>query len=161
MAQFFQITANEVLSGISRAIYDVFGDTLSIYKDKQENLELPAVTIYCINYEKVMGRNDRYTNTFNIIINYFADDTFIINNRTEMFVNAEKIMNAIKYINLPAYTRDDQGNFVETALKSRGQDIRVEEQDEFMQISVTYTIRTKEHKDEVKMQTLEENITTK
>ena len=161
MAQVFQITVNEILSGISKAIYDVFGESLFIYKEKEPNLQLPGLTMYCIDYEKLRGRSDRYTNTFHIIINYFPDDTTIINNRAEMFLQAEKIMDAIKYINLPAYTKDTENNFVETTLPSRAKDLKVEEQQEFMQISATYVVRTKEHKEEIKMQTIEENITTK
>lgn len=162
MAQLFQITVNEVLSGISRAIYDVYGSTLSIYKEKQEHLDLPGVCIYCINYDKVMERNDRFTNTFNIIINYFPQEIDIINNnRPQMFTEAEKIMDAIKYINLPAYKRDESGNLVETTLLNRANDLTVEEQDGFIQITGTYTVRTKQFKDEHKMIHLETEITHK
>ena len=56
MAQSFQITQNEIVSGITRCLYDVFGDSLFIYREKEQNIQLPAVTVYCINYEKVMER---------------------------------------------------------------------------------------------------------
>lgn len=162
MAQLFQITVNEILSGISRAIFEVYGSTLSIYKEKQEALDLPGVCIYCINYEKTMGRSDRYTNTFNVIINYFPDDTGIINNkRPEMFSEAEKIMDAIKYIKLPAYTRDNEGNLLETTLPNRAQDFNVEEQEGFMQISCTYVVRTKNYKETIKMERLDLDVTNK
>ena len=161
MAEVFQITVNEILSGISRAIYDVYGSTLSIYKEKQESIELPGVCIYCINYEQVMGRNDRFTNTFNVIINYFPEDNDIINNkRPEMFSQAQKIMDAIQYINLPAYTHKE-GNLVGTTLPNRAQDLSVEEQEDHMQISCTYVVRTRKHTDATKMQQLDLDVTNK
>lgn len=163
MAQLFQITVNEILSGISRAIYEKCDSTLSIYKEKQEHIDLPGVCIYCIDYEKTMGRNDRFTNVFNIIINYFPEETNIINNnRPLMFAEAEKIMDAIKYINLPAYKRDDDGTLVETTLLSRIENLTVEEQEEHIQISGTYTVRTKQlDPDIIKMRQVETNVTHK
>jgi len=163
MAQFFQITANEILSGICKAIYDVYGSTISIYKEKQEYIELPGVCVYCINYDKSMGRNDRYTNTFNIIINYFPDNTDIINNkRPEMFSEAEKLIEAIKYIELPAYRKDTNGQLVQYSLKNRAQDLSVEQQEGFIQISATYIVRTGECKDKtIKMEQLSIEVTKK
>lgn len=162
MAELFQITVNEILSGISRAIYDVYGSTLSIYKEKQEYIDLPGVCIYCINYEQVMGRNDRFTNTFDVIINYFPDNNDIINNkRPEMFSQAQKIMNAVQYINLPAYQRDNEGNFVETTLPSRAQDLSVEEQEDHMQVSCKYVVRTRKHTETIKMEQLDLDVTNK
>lgn len=161
MTNTFQITVNEVISGISRAIYEVYGSTLSIYKEKEQYFDLPAVSIYCINYEKVKGRYDRYTNTFNVIINYFPDRTSIINNkRIEMFSEAEKLMDAISYIKLPASKLNSEGELEETTLLSRAQELSVEEQEDCMQISVTYTVRTrKQATDTVKMQDVIVDIT--
>lgn len=162
MAQIFQITPNEVLSGVSKSIYKVFGDALNIYKNKEQYLDLPAVTLQCINYEKVTERYDRFTNTFNVIINYFdTDNNIISNNRTEMFNHVEKIIDAVRYIELPAYQKDQDGNLVETVLLNRGHDISSKEQENFMQIAVTYTVRTKLHTPEAKMQQLEIDVITK
>lgn len=162
MAQVFQITPNEVISGISRAIYEVFGDSLNIYKEKEQYLDLPAVTLTCINYQKVTERYDRFTNTFNVIINYFPTDNHIINNkRTEIFSETEKLIDAVRYIKLPAYQKDTDGNFVETTLLNRAYEITSEEQENFMQISLTYTVRTKLHNDEIKMKELDLDVTTK
>ncbi len=162
MTKVSQITVNEILSGISKAVYDVYGSTLSIYKEKQEYIELPGICIYCINYEQDMGRNDRFTNTFNVIINYFPEDNSIIsNNRAVMFYEAQKIMNAIQYINLPAYQRDNDGNFVETILQSRAQEVNVEEQEDHMQISATYVVRTRKHTETIKMNNLDLDVTNK
>lgn len=152
MAQFFQITANEILSGVSKSIYDVYGDSLAIYKDKQQYLDLPAVTLYCINYEKEKGRFDRFTNTFNIIINYFPKHNVIINdNRIQMSQNVEKIMDAVEYINLPAYQLDNKGEFIPGTLPTRAHDINIEEKEGFMQISVSYTVRTRKFNQNTKM----------
>lgn len=162
MAQVLQITLNEILSGISKAIYDVFGEELFIYLEQEEKLELPAVAVYCMDYKKVMERNDRWNNTFNIIINYFPTDSVIINNkRTEMFRTAEKIMDAITYINLPAYQKDNEGNFLETTLKSRAQDLGVEEREGFIQITATFVVRTRKHTEYKKMQQLDLEVTNK
>ena len=162
MAELFQITVNEILSGVSRAIHNVYGSTLSIYKEKQEYVDLPAVCVYCINYEQVMGRNDRFTNTYDVIINYFPDDNDIINNkRPEMFSQAQKIMDAVQYINLPAYQRDNDGNPVQITLPNRAQDLRVEEQEDHMQISCKYVVRTRKHTDTIKMEQLDLDVTNK
>lgn len=143
MANFFQITPNEIISAVCKSIYKVFGDDLYIYKEKETHLKLPAVTVYCIDYNKINERSDRFTNIFNIIINYFPVDSIIINNkRTEMFSTTEKIMDAIRYINLPAFQKVGD-EYVETTLPSKGQDFSVDEKEGFMQISVTYTVRTK------------------
>ena len=99
--QEIQITANEIISGVCRAISDVYGDTLSIYKEEQETqLNLPAVAVYCANYGKTIERSDRFTNNFNIIINYYPKNSDIIENkgRTTMFSEAEKIAECIRYI---------------------------------------------------------------
>lgn len=156
------ITVNDILSGISKAVYDVFGTTVSIYKEKQDFVDLPAVCIYCLTYERVMGRNDRFTNTYNVIINYFPEDNDIINNkRPEMFSQAQKIMDAIQYINLPAYQQDNEGKLVQTTLPSRAQDLNVEEQEDHMKISATYVVRTRKHTETVRMTQLDLDVTNK
>ena len=153
-----QITHNEILSGISKAIYDVYGDTLNIYKEKQEYIDTPAVTMYCIDSEHTMGRYDRTTHIYNIIINYFHNDSLIINNnRPNMFENAHIIAKAIEYINLPAYTKDVDGQLIQTTLLNRGSNITIEEKEGFVQIGVTYTVRTKNYKELPKMKQLEYN----
>lgn len=150
----FQITANEIISAICKTIHSSFGNELSIYKEKQNYLELPAVTVYCINYEKKMGRFDRFTNTFNIIINYFPNDSVIIKNkRVEMFSVAEQIMDSVKYINLPAVTKNKDGQYIETILPCRGYGFDVKEKDGFIQIGVNYQVRTVEKPEHSNSQT--------
>lgn len=160
---FFQITGNEIISGVCKSIYTEFGDSLNIYKEKEQTLELPGVTVYCINYDKVMERYDRFTNTFDIIINYFPTDNIkIVNNRSLMYSEAERIANAIRYIELPAYSKDTQGDFVETTLQTKGHDISIEEKlDGFMQVSVKYIVRTKELHNNVKMEQIDIDVTNK
>lgn len=140
-----QITANEVISAVCRAIYDTFGDNLSIYKEEQEKpLDLPAVAVYCANYGKKVERFDRYVNNFNIIINYYSKNEDIINNkgRTTMFSEAEKIAECIKYIQLPAY-RKENDNLVPFKLPNRRNSCYINEREGFIQIDVRYTVRTK------------------
>ena len=161
MSKFFQITPNEVISAVCKSIYDVFGNDLAIYKEKETHLKLPAVTVYCIDYNKLPERNDRFTNIFNIIINYFPlDSTIIKSKRTEMFQVTEQIIDAIRYINLPAFNKVND-EYVETTLPNKGQNLSLEEKEGFMQIGVTYTVRTKYVENTIKMQQLTSNVNTK
>lgn len=158
--QEIQITANEIISGVCRAISDVYGDTLSIYKEEQETqLNLPAVAVYCANYGKTIERSDRFTNNFNIIINYYPKNSDIIENkgRTTMFSEAEKIAECIRYIYLPAY-RKENDNLVPFKLPTKRKTCYINERDGFMQIDVRYTVRTKEVNDNIKMRTLAINM---
>lgn len=146
MAQLLQITTNEVISGICKALSGLYGKDVAIYKEKRETLKLPAITCYCIEYSKTMERFDRFTNVFHIIINYYPQDSLIISNkRTEMFTKAEEIMDAIRYIELPAYTKDEHGELVPTTSLGRASQMSVEEKEGFMQVYVTYTVRTKQY----------------
>ena len=155
----FQITANEIISGVSRAIYDYYEGNITIYKEKQQHLKLPAVTIYCIDYIKTMERNDRFTNVFHIIINYFPSDSVTIKNKREqMLAEAEKIMEAVRYIQLPAYIRDPEGKLVESTLPSRSGQFSVEEKEGFIQIGVPYTVRTKKYVENQKMMKLDLDV---
>lgn len=163
MAQFFQITENEILSGVCKAIYDVFGDELYIYKDEREYLKLPAVTVYCVDYEKIMERFDRFTNNFSIIINYFQDDNNIINKRQDINSQTEKILEAVKYIELPAYEIDVDNKYIETKLKTRARGISIKEIDNGVkQIAIQYTVRTKYiNPDKQPMQNIDINVDKK
>lgn len=144
MTNFYQTTNNEVISGVCKAIHTVYGNDLKIYKEHRCSLDLPAVTVYCLNRSKVMERFDRFTNTFNIIINYYPEDSVKINNkRMDMNIQAEQIMECIRYIPLPAYKKNSDGQYEEITLPSRASEIQSEEKDGFIQISVTYIIRTK------------------
>jgi len=152
MTSLYQITDNEVISGVCKAIHTVYGNELKIYKEHRSSLDLPAVTVYCINRSKVMERFDRFTNTFNIIINYYPYDSVKINNkRMDMNIQAEKIMECVRYIPLPAYKKNSDGQYEEITLPSRASEIQSEEKDGFIQISVTYTVRTKYVEDIAKM----------
>lgn len=157
---FFQITPNEVISGICRAINGAFEGNLSIYKEKQDYLELPAVTVQCIDYDKRMERFDKFVNNFNIIINYFPNDSVIIKNkRMEMFSVAEKIVNAVTYINLPAYTKTANNEYTEITLPCRGYNFDIKEKDGFIQIGVMYTVRTKKTSENTQTKMSELQIT--
>ncbi len=144
MTSFYQITDNEVISGVCKAIHTVYGNDLRIYKEHRSSLDLPAVTVYCINRNSVMERFDRFTNTFNIIINYYPPDSVKINNkRMEMATNAQRIMECIRYIPLPASKRISDNEYQDITLPCRASDIQTEEKEDFIQISVTYVVRTK------------------
>jgi len=146
MTQLIEVTTNEVISGVCRAIYNQFGSAISIYKEKQPHMKLPAVSVYCINHTQQMERYDSYTNIFNIIINYFPDDSVTINNnRADMFSKAVKIMECIRYIELPSQIRNASGEFEYSTLPSRASDLASEEVERFIQISATYTIRTRKY----------------
>ena len=156
MMNYTPITDNEIISGVCKAISSVYGTELTIYKEKRQDLKLPAVTVYCINRSKTMERFDRFTNIFNIIINYFPQDSVKINNkRMDMSIQAEKIMEAIKYIPLPAYKKNSSGDYTEITRPSRASGVQSEENEGFIQISARYTVRTKQISDDAKMRTMD------
>lgn len=144
MTNLFQITANEIISGVCSAINKSYEGKMAIYKEDRNSIETPGITVYCINYSKVTERFDRFTNTFSIIINYFPKDSVKINNkRMDMSMQAEKIMEAIRYIPLPASRRTSNTDFQDITLPCRASGVSAEEKDGFMQIVATYTVRTK------------------
>jgi hypothetical protein len=150
MTSFYQITENEVISGVCKAISSVYGMDLSIYKEKTGSLTLPAVTVYCINHTNRMERFDRFVNTFNIIINYHPQDSVKIKNkRMDMGTQTQRIMQCIRYIPLPAYNKTSDGQYQDITLPCRASDIQSQENEQgFMQISATYTVNTKYVPDE-------------
>lgn len=159
MTSFYHITDNEVISGVCRAIHTVYGDDLKIYKEHVSSLNLPAVTVYCINRTSVMERFDRFTNTFNIIINYYPPDSVKINNkRMEMGINSQRIMECIRYIPLPAYKKISDKQYEDMILPCRASDIQSEEKEDFIQISASYTVRTKLVEDVDKMGKLQISV---
>lgn len=157
----FQITTNEIISGVCSAIHAEYSDTLSIYKEEQKlGLDLPAVVIYCSDYIKTTERYDRFTNQFDIIINYFPSESTIMENnqRYNMLQEAERIAHAVNYINLPAYRKQGE-QLVEYKLPNKRIKCEINEKDGFIQIVVRYTVRTKELKLETpKMKDLELNL---
>lgn len=160
MATRFQITTNEVISGVCKALYDTLGTEVNIYKEKEPNIKLPAICVYCMDYTKTTERYDRFTNTFHIIINYFPPDSVIINNkRTDMFSKAEIIMEAVRYIQVPASIKNDSGELVQTIGLTRAGTFSVEEQEGFLQIIAPYTIRTKLYVENPKMRQIDLDIT--
>ena len=159
MTSFYQITDNEVISGVCKAIHTVYGEDLKIYKEHTSSLGLPAVTVYCINRTNVMERFDRFTNTFNIIINYYPPDSVKINNkRMEMGTNAQRIMECIRYIPLPASKKISDRQYEDITLLCRATDIQSEEKEDFIQISASYIVRTKTVDDVDKMGKLQISV---
>ena len=77
-----------------------------------------------------------------------------------MFQVTEQIIDAIRYINLPAFNKVND-EYVETTLPNKGQNLSLEEKEGFMQIGVTYTVRTKYVENTIKMQQLTSNVNTK
>ncbi len=162
MTQIENITANEVISGVCRKIKDHYGDSIHIYKEKQPHIEFPASVVYLMQQQQVMERYDRFTNIFHIIINYFTEDSVKIKNkRTDMFSNAVKIMECIRYIDLPSYSKDASGQLIPSTLPCKASSMEVEEGEGFMQIAVSYTVRTKKYNDMDKMRQLQLDVTTK
>lgn len=156
------ITGNEVISGVTRKIKDHYGDDVHIYKEKQPHLEFPAVVVYLMEHQQIMERYDRFTNIFHIIINYFPEDSVKIKNkRTDMFSNAATIMECIRYIDLPAYKKDQSGTLTPFTLPCRVDNMQAEEQEGFIQIVSSCTVRTKKYNDNDKMKNLQCDVITK
>lgn len=155
-----QITQNEIISGVCRAINTVYNGTLPIYKEKEQFVDTPGVTVYCINYDKIRVSKDVFQNIFEIIINYFPENSpIIVDKRQAMFVEAEKICNAIEYIILPSAKRAQNG-YIETELPCKCRDISIMETEQgFVQIAVSYAVRTtRVHTDNIKMQQIDVNV---
>lgn len=90
---------NEIVKGISRALYGAFGDEYTIYKeDVPQNFTEPCFSIVHVRGESDMKSPTRYFihNLFDI--HYFPKDE--LNLRTEMRSVIESLFLSLEYINV-------------------------------------------------------------
>lgn len=87
---------NEIIKGISRALYDKFGDDYNIYtEDVEQDLKEPCFFIQCINPKIKRFRGERYYRENQFSIQYFPK---FKNYRQECFEAIDKMYTALEFI---------------------------------------------------------------
>lgn len=86
---------NEIISGISRAIYAEFGDGYEIYKESiEQGLQEPCFSILCIAPSMKHFRGDRYRQQHEFCIHYFPSTKTY----KECFQILERLIGALEYM---------------------------------------------------------------
>lgn len=132
---------NEIVNGISNALYSEFGQKYRIYKEFiEQGLKEPCFSILCISPSIKKGLGNRYEKNNNFCIHYFAESK---NFRTECMEVFERMVNCLEYITV-------SGDLV------RGLNIRAEEitEDGIMHVFVDYNIPVIKVVEQTKMETL-------
>jgi hypothetical protein len=90
---------NEIVKGISRAIYETFGDEYTIYKDDvPQDFNEPCFMIVYLNGSIEQKSPIRYFQYNLFDIHYFPKDE--LNSRTEMRSVIESLFLSLEYINV-------------------------------------------------------------
>ena len=134
---------NEIVNGISNALYSEFGQKYRIYKEFiEQGLKEPCFSILCISPSIKKGLGNRYEKNNNFCIHYFAESK---NFRTECMEVFERMVNCLEYITV-------SGDLV------RGLNIRSEEitEDGIMHVFVDYNIPGRKIVEQEKMGYLEQ-----
>ncbi|MBS4931110.1 MAG: hypothetical protein KH020_07245 [Clostridiales bacterium] len=134
---------NDIVNGISNAIYDEFGDKYKIYKEQiEQGLKEPCFSILCISPIIKKGLGNRYEKNNSFCIHYFAESK---NFRSECMEVFERMADCLEYISV-------SGDLV------RGLNIRAEEitEDGIMHVFVDYNIPVRKIVEQEKMGYLEQ-----
>lgn len=132
---------NEIVNGISNALYSEFGQKYRIYKEMiEQGLKEPCFSILCISPSIKKGLGDRYEKNNNFCIHYFAESK---NFRTECMEVFERMADCLEYISV-------SGDLV------RGTNIRSEEvtEDGIMHVFVDYNIPVIKVVEQTKMESI-------
>jgi hypothetical protein len=87
---------NKIIKGISRALYDEFGDDYNIYtEDIKQGLEEPCFFIQCINPRITRFRGSRYYRENQFAIQYFPKSK---DYRKECFNVIDRMYTALEFI---------------------------------------------------------------
>ena len=90
---------NEIVKGISRALYETFGDEYTIYKEYvPQNFKEPSFLILHIRGTNDVKSPVRYLMRNQFDIHYFPKDE--LNSRTEMRSVIESLFLSLEYINV-------------------------------------------------------------
>lgn len=132
---------NEIVNGISNALYSEFGQKYRIYKERiGQGLKEPCFSILCISPTIKKGLGNRYEKNNSFCIHYFAESK---NFRSECMEVFERMADCLEYISV-------SGDLV------RGLNIRAEEitEDGIMHVFVDYNIPVIKVVEQTKMETL-------
>lgn len=135
------VLLNEIISGISNALYDEFGQEYRIYKEKiEQGLKEPCFSVLCISPTIKKGLGNRYEKNNSFCIHYFAESK---NFRSECMDVFERMVDCLEYITV-------SGDLV------RGLNIHAEEitEDGIMHVFVDYNIPVIKAVEQTKMETL-------
>lgn len=89
---------NKIISGISKAINEEFGDDYEIYEEEiEQGLKEPCFSIVCVNPTNELFRQTRYFRQNQFCIHYFPSSK---NKRTECQEVLERLYSALEYIEI-------------------------------------------------------------
>lgn len=90
---------NDIVKGISRALYETFGEDYTIYKeDVPQNFKEPCFVIIHLRGSSDMKSPNRYFRHNLFDVHYFPKDE--LNSRTEMRSVIESLFLSLEYINV-------------------------------------------------------------
>lgn len=117
---------DNIISGVSDALYKSYGDNYKIYKNQiEQGLKEPCFSIVLLNPVYEAGLNRRYTVTVPLCIHYFPKK---YGDSTELIAVIEKLMEILEYITLHG-----------TENTIRGDDMSAQKVDGVLSFFVTYT----------------------
>lgn len=135
---------NEIVDGISNALYSEFGSKYRIYNEQiEQGLKEPCFSILCISPTIKKGLGNRYEKNNTFCIHYFAESKKF---RTECMEVFERMSDCLEYIKV-------SGDLV------RGLNIRAEEitEDGIMHVFVDYNIPVRKILEQEKMGVLKQH----
>lgn len=132
---------NEVIEAVSSAIFDEFGEKITIYHEAvSQDMKNPCFFISCINPKAERGLFDKYHFTLPIIIQYFPRDSR--NFKAECENASERL-----FITLDPLPIND--GFV------NGHDMSAEIVDGVLAFFVTYRVTGEKERNQSKMESIE------
>ena len=92
---------NKIIKGISKALYEEFGDTYEIFtEDVEQGLQPPCFFIQCINPKISRFRGNRYYRENQFVIQYFAENESY---RQECFNVLDRMYTALEFVEVDGY----------------------------------------------------------
>ena len=120
---------NELLSGISNQLYDVFGSDYTYYMENvEQKLKKPCFTMDCLIPLQRSRSRVLYDRTMPVVVHYFTGDKE--NTKKDCYEKAELIVEALEFVSL-------DGALI------RGENISWQIVDDVLQVFVTYRFITK------------------
>ena len=138
------ILLNEIVKGISSALYQEFGQDYKIYKENiEQGLKEPCFSIVCVSPKTIKGFGNRYERENMFCIHYFAKNKQFRMECLEVF---ERMADCLEYITV-------DGDLV------RGTNIRAEEitDDGIMHVFVDYNVPVFKVIEQEKMEVLKQH----
>lgn len=137
---------NNIINGISEAIYKEFGEEYEIYTEEvKQGLKEPCFSIICINPTHELFRQNRYFKQHQFCIHYFPSTE---EKRTECFAITERLYKCLEYIEI----KED-----EATSKIRGSSMNGEYIDDILNFFVNYDMFVDKNKEVEQMDSYECN----